>query len=151
MNSSMNLDCKPVWFNNTVRVKEKTMAALRVEPGSAEYDKVKAYVEAKEAEAAAKKALAEIKDEVKDLVVGAGEVILDDKVLTIKTSSRTNVAWKGVEGEALKRCSKKNQAEVDNLKEGSYTTTSEVVSVVIADYEAPKGASAAADAFGSKE
>ena len=127
------------------------MASLRVEPGSKEYDQVKAYVEAKEAEAAAKAILKKIGDDVKTLVVGAGEVIVDDKVLTIKTSERTNVAWKGVAGEALKRCSAKNRSEVENLQEGSYTTTSEVVSVVIAEHKPPKGASAAADAFGKGE
>jgi len=151
MKSSNSSGYKPAWFNNSCRIlKEKDMGSLRVEPGSKEYELVKQYVEAKEAEKAAKKALDKIKDDVKTLVVGAGEVIVDDKVLAIKTTKRTNVAWKGVAGEALKRLAVKKREEVENLQEGSYTTESEVVSVVISDYKPPKGASAAADAFGKE-
>jgi len=127
------------------------MAALRIEPGTKEYDRTARYIELKEQMDALNKEFNGIKDEVKDFVRDAGEVIVGDKVLNIKVVTKNNCSWKGVAEEAIRRLPVKQQDAIAQLKDGKFTTQSEAVSVVIADYEGATGAEAAAEAFGSKK
>ena len=125
------------------------MVALRVEPGTKEYELVKKFVEMTEAKREAEKFLKDNKEEVVDLVGGLGEVIVDEKVVTLKEGERTNVSWKGVAEEAINRLSKSNKQKVEELRDNKYTSSSTTVSVVIEEYKGPKGADAAAEAFAS--